>query len=142
MRLKITHRTEYRYDAPLSYALQRLRLCPQSGPTQDVVEWSLKTEGATEEAQFIDGFGNDTRLVSIDGEPHTIVLQASGIVETRDTAGVTGKHQGLAPLWLFEQQTPLCTAGRGISALVRDITGAADVERLHALMNEVRERVA
>lgn len=142
MRLKITHRTEYRYDAPLSYALQRLRLCPQSGPTQDIVEWSLKTEGATEEAQFIDGFGNDTRLVSIDGEPHTIVLQASGIVETRDTAGVTGKHQGLAPLWLFEQQTPLCTAGRGIAALVRDITGAADVERLHALMNEVRERVA
>ena len=29
MRLKISHRTEYNYDAPLSYALQRIRLTPQ-----------------------------------------------------------------------------------------------------------------
>ena len=28
MRLKIHHRTEYGYDAPLSYGLQRLRLTP------------------------------------------------------------------------------------------------------------------
>ncbi|TIX74227.1 MAG: transglutaminase family protein, partial [Mesorhizobium sp.] len=28
MRLKITHRTEYRYDAPVHYLLQRLRLLP------------------------------------------------------------------------------------------------------------------
>ncbi|TGV71967.1 transglutaminase family protein, partial [Mesorhizobium sp. M00.F.Ca.ET.158.01.1.1] len=28
MRLKITHRTEYRYDAPVQYLLQRLRLLP------------------------------------------------------------------------------------------------------------------
>ncbi|WP_025029447.1 transglutaminase family protein [Nitratireductor aquibiodomus] len=142
MRLKIKHRTEYRYDAPLSYALQRLRLFPQSGPTQEVVEWTLKTEGATQEAQFVDGFGNDTRLVSIDGEPHTIVIEASGVVETRDTAGVTGRHQGLAPLWLFQQQTPLCTAGRGISTLLRGIDGETDVERLHSLMSVVRDRVA
>ena len=101
-----------------------------------------KPRGATQEVQFVDGFGNDTRLVSIDGEPHTIVIEASGVVETRDTAGVTGKHQGLAPLWLFQQQTPLCTAGRGISALLRGIDGETDVERLHSLMSEVRDRVA
>ena len=32
MRLKISHRTEYRYDAPVQYLLQRLRLLPLSGP--------------------------------------------------------------------------------------------------------------
>ena len=36
MRLKITHRTEYRYDVPVQYALQRLRLVPRSGTTQTV----------------------------------------------------------------------------------------------------------
>jgi len=34
MRLKITHTTEYVYDEPMPYALQRLRLTPQTGPSQ------------------------------------------------------------------------------------------------------------
>ncbi len=142
MRLRITHHSEYRYDAPLAYALQRLRLVPRSGPTQEVIEWSLRTDGAAQEVQFIDGFGNDSRLISIDGEPHTIVIEASGIVETRDTAGVTGRHQGLAPLWLFQQETTLCSAGDGISALARRAEGETDVERLHSLMALVRDQVA
>lgn len=142
MRLKISHRTEYRYDAPVSYALQRLRLFPRTGPTQTVVEWSLSAEGAKEEARFVDGFGNDTRLMSMEGGRQAILIEAAGIVETRDTAGVTGKHEGLAPLWLFRQQTPLCTAGRGVTALVRAVPEGEDVERLHGLMALVRERVA
>lgn len=142
MRLKISHRTEYRYDAPVSYALQRLRLFPRSGPSQTVLEWSLTAEGAQDEARFVDGFGNDTRLMSIDGAQQAIVIEAAGIVETRDTAGVTGKHEGLAPLWLFCQQTKLCTTGRGIAGLVRAVPDGADVERLHGLMALVRERVA
>ncbi|WP_048646252.1 transglutaminase family protein [Nitratireductor soli] len=142
MRLKISHRTEYRYDAPVSYALQRLRLFPRSGPSQTVLEWSLTAKGAQDQARFVDGFGNDTRLMSIDGAQRAIVIEAAGTVETRDTAGVTGKHEGLAPLWLFCQQTKLCTAGRGIAGLVRAIPDGADVERLHGLMALVRERVA
>ena len=30
MRLKISHTTEYRYDDPVQYSLQRLRLKPQN----------------------------------------------------------------------------------------------------------------
>lgn len=142
MRLKISHKTEYRYDAPVSYALQRLRLFPKSGPTQKVVEWSVSVEGAQEQARYDDGFGNDTRLVSIEGAPHTIAIEASGIVETRDTAGITGKHTGLAPLWLFQQETPLCAPGRGIAALVKSVEGGSDLERLHGLVARLREKVA
>ncbi|MCR4268951.1 transglutaminase family protein [Nitratireductor sp. ZSWI3] len=142
MRLKISHRTEYRYDAPVSYALQRLRLVPRNGPTQEVVEWSLTTNGAHDEVHFIDGFGNDTRLISIAGTAHTMLIEARGVIDTRNTAGVTGRHEGLAPLWLFQQQTRLCTAGRGIAALLKAIKGDDDVERLHGLMHEVRARVA
>ena len=40
MRLKISHRTEYGYDAPLSYALQRIRLIPQSGMAQTILNWA------------------------------------------------------------------------------------------------------
>lgn len=142
MRLKISHRTEYRYDAPLSYALQRLRLFPKSGATQRVIEWALSVEGAREEVRYDDGFDNDTRLLSIDGAPHTIAITASGMVDTQDTNGVVGNHRGLAPLWLFEQETPLSLAGAGIAALIDETEGNDELTRLHDLMARVRRRVA
>ena len=36
MRLKITHRTEYAYDAPVAYALQRVRLVPLHNDLQAI----------------------------------------------------------------------------------------------------------
>jgi transglutaminase-like putative cysteine protease len=141
MRLKITHRTEYRYDAPVPYALQRLRLVPYGGPTQTIKAWSLTIEGAREEVCFTDHFGNDTRLVSVEGEPHVISVEASGEVETHDTAGVMGAHRGFAPLWLFSAETRLTAAGEGIRGLAGQIAPGPEIERLHRLMAVILERV-
>lgn len=141
MRLKITHRTEYAYDQPAPYGLQRLRLVPQEGPTQKVVTWSVSVEGATEEVRFLDQFGNDTRLVSIGGAPHVIGIVAGGEIDTLDTAGVAGPHRGFAPLWLFAPPTPLTMPGKRIAALAAEIAPGPDAERLHALMTLVRARV-
>jgi len=142
MRLRITHRTEYRYDAPVQYLLQRLRLLPVGGHTQTVLSWELKIEGAREEVRFTDHFGNDTRLLSVEGEPHTIAIEASGEVATRDTSGVSGPHQGFAPLWLFGQETLLTAAGEGIRELAASVGKGTDIERLHRLMAVIGERVA
>lgn len=142
MRLKITHRTEYRYDEPVPYALQRLRLMPQSGPTQSVGGWTLAVTGASEEVRFFDQFGNDTRLVSVDGEPRLIAIEASGEVETRNTAGVTGAHRGFAPLWLFQQDTRLTETGGAVAGLAESIGEGDDLGRLHRLMETIRDRVA
>ncbi|MGX8014045.1 transglutaminase family protein [Mesorhizobium sp. ORM8.1] len=141
MRLKITHRTEYSYDAPVQYLLQRLRLLPLSGHTQTVAAWAINIEGARGEVRFTDQFGNDTRLVSAEGGHNTIALEATGEVTTRDTAGVSGPHQGFAPLWLFCQQTPLTTAGDGIRALVGSLGEGSDIDRLHRLMATIGELV-
>ncbi|WP_287092370.1 transglutaminase N-terminal domain-containing protein, partial [Mesorhizobium sp.] len=142
MRLKITHRTEYRYDAPVHYLLQRLRLLPVSGPTQTVLSWALTIEGAREEVRFIDHFGNDTRLLSVEGERDFITVEASGEVVTRDTAGVSGPHQGFAPLWLFGHETALTTIGSGVRELAASVGEGTDIERLHRLMAVIGERVA
>jgi transglutaminase-like putative cysteine protease len=142
MRLKITHRTEYRYDAPVQYLLQRLRLLPLSGRTQTVGSWAVKVEGAREEVRFTDHFGNDTRLMSADGGLSVITVEASGEVTTHDTAGVTGAHQGFAPLWLFGQQTELTAAGNGIRELAGTLGQGTEIERLHRLMAAIRDRVA
>lgn len=142
MRLKVTHRTEYNYDEPIRYGLQRLRLWPLSGPAQTVLTWTLRIEGAREEVRFVDQFGNDTRLLSIDGDPHTISIVAEGDVDTNDVAGVSGPNRGFAPLWLFEHQTPLTAPGAAISDLAAGIGQGDDLTRLHQLMATIRERVA
>jgi transglutaminase-like putative cysteine protease len=142
MLLKITHRTEYRYDVPVQYALQRLRLVPYGGPTQSIKAWSLTIEGAREEVRFTDQFGNDTRLLSVEGEPHVISVEGSGEVETTSTAGVMGPHRGFAPLWLFGSETPLTTAGDGIRKLAKSVGEGAELDRLHRLMAAIRDRVA
>ena len=38
MRLSISHRTTYSFDAPVDYALQQLRLTPTPGGAQRVLE--------------------------------------------------------------------------------------------------------
>ncbi|MET0942935.1 MAG: transglutaminase family protein [Mesorhizobium sp.] len=142
MRLRISHRTEYRYDAPVRYALQRLRLVPYGGASQSIKSWSLAIEGAREELRFTDQFGNDTRLLSVEGAPHVISVEAAGEVETHDTAGVMGTHRGFAPLWLFQSETRLTEAGDGVRNLAGQIGPGAGIERLHTLMGVIRERVA
>ncbi len=141
MRLKISHKTEYRYDAPVQYALQRLRLMPRGGKTQTVHSWSLKVTGATDEARFIDHFENDTRLVSVAGDVTMIEIDAWGEVETFDTAGVSGEHRGFAPLWLFQHQTDLTRPGEAIRELAASIGEGTDLDRLHRLMNVIGVRI-
>lgn len=142
MRLTIAHRTEYGYEQPLAYALQRLRLAPASGPMQTVHSWSLAIDGAREEARFTDHFGNDTRLISIGGEPHGISVEATGEVETVNKAGVTGPHRGFAPLWLFARETPLTMPGDGIKALAASVASGDKLAVLHELMAAIGERIA
>jgi transglutaminase-like putative cysteine protease len=142
MRLKISHKTLYSYDAPVPYALQRLRLTPQSGSTQTVIAWSMEIGGAEEQVRYHDHFGNEVQLLSVSGEPHGIDIVAHGEIEVHDTAGVTGAHRGFVPLWLFQHETTLTTAG----PLLRELAGLAgegsELDRLHALSAAIRERVA
>ncbi len=142
MRLKITHRTEYSYEQPVAYALQRLRLVPKSSATQKVTTWSLAIEGAREELRYADQYDNETRLVSVSGEPRTIAVTATGEVETFDKAGVLGPHRGFAPLWLFQPPTDLTQPGKKLQALAREVPEGAQIERLHALMKIVHDRIA
>ncbi|ODT07200.1 MAG: transglutaminase [Mesorhizobium sp. SCN 65-20] len=141
MRLKVTHRTEYNYDQPVRYGLQRLRLWPASGPAQTMLTWTLRIEGAREEVRFLDQFGNDTRLLSVDGDPHTISILAEGEVETNDVSGVSGLHRGFAPLWLFQHETPLTAPGPAIRDLVAGVGEGDEVGRLHSLMALIAERI-
>lgn len=142
MRLTIRHNTEYRYDQPVPYALQRLRLVPRNDAGQTVVNWSLDITGGLTEARFVDGFGNENWLVSArDGTDH-LSIEATGVVDTIDTTGVLGPNRGPAPLWLYVGETPLSRPDDAIRALAEETGGRGDLECLHALMERIADRIA
>lgn len=145
MRLSVRHRTVYHYERPLSYGLQELRLTPKSRPGQTVLRWQTRIEGGTREADFDDQHMNHVTLLSFAGEGHEIVVTSEGEVETEDTHGVVGRHQGFAPLWLFLRQTELTRAGPLVRRLARGIPPATpedQIARLHDVSVRITAQVA
>ncbi|NVD39552.1 transglutaminase family protein [Ensifer sp. HO-A22] len=142
MHLKISHTTEYHYDEPVQYALQRLRLTPTTGVGQTVLGWQTLVDGAVMEVSYDDHFGNRVHLVSVDGDREAIHITASGEVHTEDRAGVFGPHQSYVPLWLYARETPLTKAGKLIRDLAKSAEGETDLARMHALMAMIHEAVA
>ncbi len=141
MRLRISHVTEYRYDEPSQFSLQRLRLTPLTGPGQTVIDWSLTVEGAKTEVEYDDQFGNRTNLMSLDGAQDRTRIVATGEIETHELNGVIGLHSGYCPLWLFLRDTPLTKAGKLTKELVRSAAGESEIGRMHALMGVINQTV-
>jgi len=141
MHLKIIHTTDYSYQQPVAYALQRLRLTPPDCPGQQVLDWHTRVEGASIQTDYEDHFGNRVELVSATPGTTSIRIAAEGTVSTSDTHGVVGPHTGFAPLWLFKRETALTKPGKRVRELARAISGEAAIERLHTLVRAVRDAV-
>ena len=54
MQLNIRHTTTYRFDAPVDYGLQQLRLTPKTSHGQSIVNWAMQVDGGTLETTFTD----------------------------------------------------------------------------------------
>lgn len=142
MLLTISHVSSYRYDRPVTHAVQRLRLRPQSVAGQTVRNWQVGVSGATNEVSYTDGFGNRTDLVRHDRQSDEIVITASGDVETEDRAGVFGSVQGFAPIWLFERTTALTLPGEAVRDLAAAMPPGSDrLALLHQLMDTINSRL-
>ena len=142
MELSIRHRTEYAYETPVDFALQKVRLRPLPSTLQTVEAWSIDVTGGKIEASYSDHYGNHVDLVSAESGTQKLELVASGVVKTRDTAGVLGKTYGRAPLWHFAQSTPLTKAGPQITALAETVRAEKDtLDGLHALSAAILKKV-
>jgi transglutaminase-like putative cysteine protease len=142
MHIRISHLTEYHYDAPVEFSLQRLRLTPMNFPGQNVISWKTSVDGAAVEAAYDDHFGNRVELVSPEPNGRLISILAEGEIETSDRHGVFGPHQGFVPLWLYLRETPLTRIGKHGRDIVRKVSGDGELEKMHRLMALVHEAVA
>lgn len=139
MQLSVTHRTGYRYDMPVDFALQKLRLRPLDTALQSVDHWQIDITGGRIEASYRDHYGNHTDLVSVDPGVTAVDIVAHGQVTTHDKAGVLGHAHSRVPLWHYLQPTPLTTAGAGVRDLARVMAKSKDpITALHDLSNAIR----
>ena len=141
MRLSIDHATTYQFAGPVRQGLQRLRLTPATARGQTVIAWDIACDGAVVEVGFDDEYGNRVTLVSLTPGAEAVTIRAQGLVETRDEAGVTGRHAGYLPLWHFARETALTAPGVGVGALIAGLAEGAAHDRL-ATLHVLSDRVA
>ena len=143
MKLHVKHTTDYRYTAPLLYALQTLWLTPQSGPAQTVNFWSV---GAPEKLfKQIDAFGNTVQSYTFVGSEADNVrwslVNAAGDIETHGAAQFIDA-ESLPHPYFFLRGTLLAAphwtlAEFGRRFIPQSCDGSADLQALLALSQAV-----
>lgn len=77
--LAIRHETLYRYEKPVGYSIQQLRLTPRSELLQRINHWHIATPGKRQSAQ--DAFGNSSEILTIVTPHQEVRIIASGVTE-------------------------------------------------------------
>jgi transglutaminase-like putative cysteine protease len=140
MQLRIVHRTAYRYDEPVKYSAQTLRLTPRREGRQHVLTWSMQSPGRRVEQ--VDAHGNVTHLLTVEDPHKEIEIVVTGDVEVAGEGELLAHEGPLSPLaYLFA--TPLTVANEAVATLAKEhLGGAGDLrDRLYSLAGGVGERV-
>ncbi|MBI1188929.1 MAG: transglutaminase family protein [Alphaproteobacteria bacterium] len=139
MRLRIEHRTIYRYGAPLARGVQLVRLFPSAHAGVAVLSWRVQASGGRVGEPFLDGFANRCALVDLDGGVTQAEIRVNGHVETFDKQGaIDGLEETLPPSY-FLRATPLTAPDEALRTL--KIGDGPARERAIALMHLVRDQV-
>jgi transglutaminase-like putative cysteine protease len=144
MKLSIQHITEYHFDKPVFYALQRLKLRPKDGAGQTILNWQLMVDGGKVEAEQDDPHNNHVSLMSVTEGRTSITISCQGQIETTDNHGILGRHRSFVPLWAYCRPTRLTTAARGIQKLLSGVDQAQDnkLDLLHQLSAHILSSVS
>lgn len=144
MILTVSHRTTYRYDAPIRVAVQSLRLTPSDFAGQRVIAWQIAVKGGQKGAGFRDGAGDWIESWSLRGPADEVVVAVSGTVETTDLAGLLTGHRETVNPAVYLRETPATRADGALCALAHAaVAHTGDpLARAHALSAAVSEAIA
>lgn len=142
MRLRIRHRSTYRYGEPARRVVQLLRLWPAACANQKVLEWEVRLQGRLLQPRWRDGFGNPAASHGLEGPVQEVELLVQGLVETDDLHGVVGATRETLPPAFYLAPTPLTAPGEAVAALLASLPGEPPLARAHALLQAVQRRVA
>lgn len=144
MRLKVDHRTTYRFARPQRRLTQLLRMTPAGTDGQTVVDWRLHLDCDARLREGRDGFGNRTTMLYIAGPISSLELEVVGEVLTSETDGILRGGIETLPAELFLRSTPLTPAADEIVVFAADAIGSTSdpIERTHRLNVAVHARFA
>jgi transglutaminase-like putative cysteine protease len=140
MQLRILHHTAYRYEEPVKYTAQTLRLTPRREGAQRILSWNISAPGRRTEQ--LDAHGNITHLLTLE-EPHrAIEIDVRGLVEMTGEEDFVRFDGTLSPL-AYLASTPLTSASEPMAELARAQLGGggSQRERLFRLAEAVCARV-
>lgn len=140
MQLRILHHTAYRYEEPVKYTAQTLRLTPRREGAQRVLSWNIRAPGRRTEQ--LDAHGNITHLLTLE-EPHrAIEIDVRGWVEMAGDEEFVRFDGTLSPL-AYLAPTPLTAASAPMAALAHESLkgGGERREQLYRLAAAVYQAV-
>ncbi len=145
MKLRVDHRTTYRFDPPAAGLAQSLRLHPTDSASQSVVRWNVTVDGATMGSGFRDGAGDWVETAILRGVTEDVTVAVEGIIDTADTSGVLkGVREKIPPLAYLEPgwATRPSRAITDLAAAALDNIDPKDVlAQAHALTGAVADAV-
>ena len=139
MRIRISHESIYRYDAPVSGVIQTLRLTPRNHDGQYVVFWRIDISEDCRLDHHEDAFGNITHTFTAEGSFTELGVTVDGEVDTQDTHGIVRGAIERFPPSLFLRETPLTRPDTAILAFAREARAAGD--DTPALLHTMTERL-
>jgi transglutaminase-like putative cysteine protease len=145
MRIRIAHRTDYKYDPPAAGIIQMLRLTPRNHEGQHVVRWRIDVSADARLAAQEDAFGNIAHVFSADGPFSELSVEVDGEVETQNNNGIVrGTVERFAPS-LFLRDTALTQSDDAIREFARGVRAEKDGEvlgELHGILDRLYEDMA
>jgi len=140
MRIRISHESIYRYDAPVAGVIQTLRLTPRNHDGQYVVSWRIDISEDCRLDHHEDAFGNITHTFTAEGAFTELDVTVDGEVETQDTNGIVRGAIERFPPSLFLRETALTRPDTAILAFAREARAASGEDTL-ALLHHMTERL-
>ena len=140
MRLRISHRTHYRYRSQATRVVQLLRLTPRNHDGQYVVRWRVDVSTDCRLDQHEDAFGNITHFFTADGPLSDLAVLVEGEAETRDTQGIVRGAVERFPPSLYLRETALTRPDAGIigfAAASREAAGGTVLDLLHLMLGRL-----
>ena len=144
MIVSVSHRSVYRYDAPLRLAVQSLRLTPSQFDGQRVLSWEISVEGGIRGGAFRDGAGDWIESWSVRGPADRVEVAVTGTVETTDLVGMLRGHRETVHPLVYLRETPATMIDTTLADLAAEAARGATspLDTCHALSNAVRAAIA
>ena len=137
----ITHLTAYQYPQGANRLSLLLRLWPEPFAGLSIRQWQVTINDALVKPAARNGYGERTALWSAPALPGPVAIQAQGIVEVEDRAGVVAGLGTRVNPAVFLRTTRRTEANDAIRALAEPPPATDRLAWLHQLMATVRSRV-